>query len=859
MYDWLTDALGESSSQVVTANRRLARTLVEEYGQHQIKAGLRAWRRPQIHAWGEWLAVLVDAARHTDQLPVRINAEQSRLLWEQSLAEDIDDPLINIGGLARLCRDTWLRLHQWRVPLAECQNRASGQDQRIFARAAAQYASKLAAGDWIDDAQLPEALIKLIKAGKVSTPNHIALAGFDRMTPQVEAIVDALVAAGATKHVAENSVGGAKTLKQYANQDAELRAAGAWARAELEQDSNLEIAIVVSNLEKDAEHSARLLREGLIPGWQYAGDEYSAALDLSYGRRLTDFPAIHAALLLLRWLHQDLKGTEVSLLLRSPFFGLRNAFGRGRLELKLRDWPDRHWSRQLLLRALVGRDDSADAIDWLERVAKLDAMLKQGRSRRRPSEWAEFFDDVLKTLNWPGEGTLTSADFQLDNRWRGLLNEFARLELVSPVMAGSAALSRLASMAGDTIFQPEADSAVVRIMGPLEAAGMQFDRVWVTGLAAAEWPPQGHPLVLMSRDLQRDYGMPDADPEDTAVYAQRVLQRLNASAGHTIFSYPAMIGDAEQMPTALLADVTEIEGNDDPGWHAETLRGSLAIRTVVDKVPAVSSSETISGGAATINRQFTDPFSAFAFGRLGVRWLPAFKVGIAANVRGNLLHAALCTLYSDKPTHADICSWSDDEEQNRVDQAIDAAFKAHERYADSVLQQLFMLERRRSKTLLRAVVNVDRQRAGFSIGSIENEIQATLESIHLNLRCDRIDRLDDGQLIILDYKTGKTRKFLTSGEPNDWQLIVYACVVDAEIAGLGLFNVDSKHTMIDGAGPALTHIENWKQSLQRWQREVLAAAADIAAGDVRLNVVQNSRDARPLSLLSRFAEIRREP
>jgi len=859
MYDWLTDALGDNTSQVVTANRRLARTLVEHYGRFQIEAGLRAWRRPQIHAWGEWLAVLVDAARHTDRLPVRINAQQSRLLWEQSLAEDIDDPLINIGGLARLCRNTWLRLHQWRVPLSECQNRARGQDQRIFARAAGHYADQLAAKDWIDDAQLPDALIKLIAAGKVRAPHQIALAGFDRVTPQADALFAAVVAAGAKKFIVNASVGGTKTLKKYANPNAELRAAGAWARAELEQDSNLEIAIVVSNLEKNAERSARLLREGLVPGWQYAGDEDSTALDLSYGRRLADFPAIHAALMALRWLYEDLKGSEVSVLLRSPFFGLPNAYGRSRLELKLRDWPDRHWSRSLLLRALAGRDDSADAIDWLERVGELAAMLKPFRARRRPSEWAELFDDVLKTMNWPGEGTLTSADFQLDNRWRDLLNEFARLELVSPEMTGSAAVSRLASIAGDTIFQPEADSAVVRVMGPLEAAGLQFDRVWVTGLAAAEWPPPGHALVLLSRDLQLDYGMPDADPQDTAVYALRVLQRLNASAAQSIFSYPAMIDDAEQMPTALLADVTEVQGDDDPGWHAETLRGSLAIQTVVDKVPAVSSSETIAGGAATINRQFWDPFSAFAYGRLGIRWLPAFKAGIAANVRGNLLHAALYTLYSDKPTHVDICSWSEDEEQTRVDHAIDAAFAAHERYADKVLQQLFMLERRRSNVLLRAVVNVDRQRAEFSIDSIESEIQTSLGGIHLNLRCDRIDRLDDGRLTILDYKTGKTRNFLTSGEPNDWQLVVYACGVDAAIAGLGLFNVDSKHTMIDGAGPAFGNGDDWQPSLRRWQQDVHVAAAAIAAGDVRLNVMQKSRDARPLSLLSRFAEVRREP
>jgi len=90
------------------------------------------------------------------------------------------------------------------------------------------------------------------------------------------------------------------------------------------------------------------------------------------------------------------------------------------------------------------------------------------------------------------------------------------------------------------------------------------------------------------------------------------------------------------------------------------------------------------------------------------------------------------------------------------------------------------------------------------------------------------------------------------------QLVVYACITDRSVAGLGLFNVDSKLTAIDGAGPAIAEDDEWQSTLQRWQQQVVDAASDIASGDVRVSSIQDGRDARPLNLLSRFPELQRE-
>ena len=117
MYGWLPEDCDETS-QVVTASRRLARVLTAEYNSRQAANGKTAWLTPVIVAWPDWQSRLLASAGPGSQ-PARLNAHQSRVLWERILRTVIDDPLVNIPALTRHARDAWKRLHEWRVPFDE--------------------------------------------------------------------------------------------------------------------------------------------------------------------------------------------------------------------------------------------------------------------------------------------------------------------------------------------------------------------------------------------------------------------------------------------------------------------------------------------------------------------------------------------------------------------------------------------------------------------------------------------------------------------------------------------------------------------------------------------------------------------
>lgn len=866
MYAWLDDALRDGAG-IVTANRRLARELRRVYDERQLLAGNKGWKTPRIVSFEVWLHTLLDSARSGDPMPLRLNAAASAILWERHLLEESASTRpLNPGGLVRQARQAWQRLNDWSVAVEELERSAGNEDERLFATAASAYRRQLLAQGWIDGALLAGEVARRLEAGELVAPERVVLAGFDRIAPSTRRILSALEAGGCRVATAP-APGHDPTphIVSCADSDAELRTAGAWARRQLAADARARVAIVHPVLEQDAARAARLVREGFAPGWQAGDRRYAAAVQVSLGNRLVEYPLVAVAMLWLEWTHRGLTSREVSVLLRTPLIGTGVTDGCSRLELELRRMPDRTWSAATLAAALRDRDTSDDAQAWLARVDRVAASQFGNEAPVSPTEWAGRIDRLLGVIGWPGEKRRDSLEFQLVNRWRELLNEFSRIEVVQRSLGFAEALLRLKAAAAEAVYQPETARGMVQLIGTLEAAGLAFDRIWIGNLHALQWPPPAHPLPLVSRALQRRAGMPDATPADTFEYSQRTLARLVGSAPVVVLSWPQMDSESALTPSPLLAQYSGRRLADvrDPGWYASSFCGVGAVEAVPrDPAPAVRADERIRGGARTVQRQVTEPLSAFAYGRLGVTDLPAFETGLSPRTCGSIIHAALCRLMLDRPSSVELRKWSADERGTRIESAIGAALAPHATHADGVLRRLLALERRRLRIVLQSFLEKEVRRADFFVDSVEAALQLMSHGVRLDLRVDRIDRLRDGSLLIIDYKSGAGKNLLDrNGEPTDLQLVVYAAALDRAIGGLALVNVAGSGIRYRGIGSSVEWNtlapEVWQERLASWKKRVDEAIGRFAEGDVRVNTTRSTDDNRPLNLLSRTEELRR--
>jgi probable DNA repair protein len=861
-------------AEIVTANRRFARELRRVFADRQLAAGRTAWRTPPVMPWEAWLNRRLETAVDGAGLPRRLSGQASAVLWERCLGDVSGLDVLDPQGLVRHARRCWERLNEWCVPVEELARRAANDDERRFAAAAAGYLRALGTNGWVDAALVPALVAERLSSGGLTAPRRLVLAGFDRPTPAVRRVIAAMEAQGCRVSSAPVPTGGAAVrVVDYADRDAELRAAGWWARERLAADPHARIAVVYPGLEQDAARVERLVREGFARGWQSGGSRHTAAVQISYGRRLADYPLIARGLLWLRWSCQGLTSREVSLLLRAPFAAGGAGDGCSRLELELRRLPDRLWSATSLARALRDRDAADDAQTWLARVDIVAASGLASAPAEPPAVWAQRIHQLLGRLGWPGEGGLDSAEFQLVDRWRELLNEFTRIEPARPRLGFREALARVRQAAGEAVFQPESGPGAVQILGTLEAQGLEFDQLWIGNLTAAQWPPPQKPLPLVSRELQRRLGMPDATPSDTLDFARRSLSRLLSSASSVVLSWPAADMEAPQAPSPLL-DVGQPHDGDhhsdrllaaaDPGWYAASLPTPGVLETIAnDPAPRVRPDERIRGGARTVQQQATEPFSAFARGRLGVRELETIAPGLSPSAGGRIVHAALHRLLAAKPTSAELAGWSPVERASRIERAIDLALEPEQRHADAVLHRLFAFERTRLERLLDAFLDAELSRRAFSIDSVEADMRLVAHGVTLHLRVDRIDRLSDGSLLVMDYKTGAVKHLVDrGGAPVDLQLAVYASAIDGPIAALVLVNIGGTGVLYRGVGSGFEWhpLEPgvWQERLDDWKRKVDAAMAAFADGDLGIDVGRPADDGRALDLLSRAEELRRE-
>ena len=859
---WLFDAI-DAGTAIVTANRRLARELSRRYADEQVGRGRQAWLTPAIFYWRDWLRRVLDSAAAPDRYPQPLDRRSTSLLWEQCLAKRLPDGTPGLAGIVRQAEHAWQRVIDWQVPVDEVRRTARSHDERLFAAAAVDFGTALSERGWVDSAQLAVTVIDVLRSEPVIAGDSILFAGFDRLSPLATQVMHTLEDCGT--RVAVMPATGARAEVEVACFESgreELRAAGAWARALLSANPSAHIGIVCPGLESAPGQFARLLSEGLAPAWQFAGSGHAGPVNVSYGRRLSEYPTIGIALLALRWIAQGLPGREVSILLRSNGFSTGDAGVRSRLELRLRRFPDRAWTAQSLLAAIGGTAEADEAAPLVGFLTTIAAYAEAADERQSPLVCARRVDEFLAAIGWPGGESLDSTGFQLLNRWRELLNEFARVTRVQPTIRLAEAVGRISSMASDSIWQPETDSGPVQVLGLLEAGGLEFDHLWISGMDASQWPPPASPTPFLSNALQKNYGMPDGSPDQVLEDARALMQRLLGSANDTVVSWARVRDDSELTPSPLLErlETTGYEGPGDPGWTIREAAGTASVEKIVDDIaPAVGPDEQVRGGAYTVQKQHVEPFRAFAEGRLGIRRPDAFNCGLSPGQRGEIVHSALHNLLADRPDHRQLAGWDTDERVRRIGAAIDRALAPHQRATDEVLNRLISIERARLQRILRAFIDSELERPPFAVVGLEEAQFLERYGVRLGLRIDRIDRLDDGRIAIIDYKTGRAGHFRNrENRLTEVQLVVYAEAVTADVGALAYVHLDSRAIQWFGAGPGQgDDEEDWLESLVTWRAEVDEALQALAGGDARIDRMQSTTDSRPLAILSRAEERKR--
>ena len=260
MDDRLLEAI-RGGSAVVTAGRRLARHLRQDYDAIQQSAGLLAWPAPMIISLAGWLDNLwqEDFYPQADP-PILLSEWQERILWESVIDESGEAAqLLQKRATATAALEAWSLATAWRLNFDRIEQ-LGGEDARTFVLWAQTFRERCSTHNWLDEASLPDYLRGRVDVLRL--PEHLVLAGFDEIAPQQQDFLDACKLTGcAVERLGYAPQPGEGAVRvAFADARVEIAAAARWSRTLLQSGVTGRIAIVVPDLESRRDQVVRIFR-----------------------------------------------------------------------------------------------------------------------------------------------------------------------------------------------------------------------------------------------------------------------------------------------------------------------------------------------------------------------------------------------------------------------------------------------------------------------------------------------------------------------------------------------------------------------------------------------------------------------
>ena len=805
----------EAKAVLLTVNQRLSRYLVSRFNQHQVDTGKKVWETPDILPYTAWLGRTYDQARYlvdkevSGTLKIRLSSVQERVVWEQVInASESASVLLRIPETAKAAAQAWELCKQWHLSYHEL-SQAPPEDTKAFLEWANNFDRKCTDNNWLDTAGLPDALIQLFKSKSISVPDQVIMAGFDELSPQQISLIKVLEEFGCQIFElidrTDAEVSPLAMRCELPDTRAEITAAAQWAKDRLEENPANRIGIIVQGLNALRSSLIRIFDDVFHPSMVLSSQvTQKRAYNISLGLPLSEFPVISTALMALKFACRALSVDEYSVLLRSPFLGGADdeMCLRAILDARIRE----NGETSLPLYSMIYFSDAHKDKDHHpgvfcpelnNRLKNFKAAIVKLPKRQLPSGWVRDFVNLLDAMGWSKGRKLSSEEFQTVNAWNEVLQVFSSFDQVSGELDIHSAISLLSQNINATTFQPETDDVPVQIMGMLEVVGERFDHAWIMGLDVESWPSAARPNPFLPVGVQKKYKVPHASPERELDYARNLTRRLLTAADQVMVSFPQKDGDTALFPSPLIVHLekaghlekVQFIPDFEHGWTQMFSRmlNNADFEQIKDQHgPAADAKFRISGGTGLLKAQAACPFSAFSTYRLQAKILEKPESGLNARDRGSLVHNALELFWEDIKNLAALKKLSDEKLSKAVGHAVERAVSdMANKYPRTFTKWFTQLEKERLVSLVLEFLSVDSQRTSFTVVGREEKLVCTIAGIELKTYADRIDRLDDGRLVIVDYKTGepKVADWFTDriAEP---QLPLYSVVVEGDVAGV---------------------------------------------------------------------------
>ena len=835
---------------VLAPNSRLAEVWVtQHFISSSPESGVIA--EPPVKTLSQWTeSILLEAHMLAgEEFPATVNHQQQVALWELAVAADRqvrdENQIIALAGLARTAER---QLRQWDVYVPEV---AVNEQFKSFLRWRARFKQSMKERSLATSEDRLTVLIdKLPNAEFIKLPEQIKLFGFLELTRTEGELLRQLALRGVNIErlpLDGNYEPGDCALLRYTDFDAEVSAAAHWASDAL-ADGARQVAIVVNDLDRNGIAVRHILEQHFHADRMVSGlGMENAVFHIPTGERLLSQPVVADALLILELSVSGIKkpwpAAKISRFLLSPFLAAapEEYIDRARLELQMRkdglfepSLDDiRRWLQLDKFKAIA--PVLRDLLDGLDNQQASSTLAGQMAGWLKYWGWAESLINHQLTKNSASR----------------LLKLIENLAFLRPKTTAEA-LHLLNTLCRDTrLVTHGGELSPVQVLSPEAAIGRRFDAARVINMRQDNWPARPKQNGLIPAISWPLLGRATVEAEFD--HAEQVTGLLKLLAPTVLFSWTDHDNGVEIPASALLVHLGVPADAEVPPitfWRRLYPEQNTAQLEVRCAQPGLAfdplENKPLPGGAGLFAEQAASPMAAYCHHRLGAQWWDLPGPFMDAAYRGQVVHAALEYLYSSAVYLDGVPA------DSQIPAAVDKALEKH-RAPQKMTIPALAAEKIRLRQLLTEWLSLERLRPSFSPLSLECRELVDWQGFQISLRIDRVDKLENGELLIIDYKTGSTT---TTGwgdkRLSNPQLPLYALLYEihtgADVKGISLAGVRINGCVYSGYGDEgiqqfdrfrafggnkyglLRHFDSWQALRAHWQVQLELLLEEIHQG-----------------------------
>jgi probable DNA repair protein len=688
----------------------------------------------------------------------------------------------------------------------------------------------------IDTTDLFSSVYKSLESN-IKIGNYYAY-GFKQRTPEQNKLFEILECQSLNSRSLENNI----QALSFIDQETELESIAKWAKEVSLKNPNSQIGVVIPNLSQlqhlvkstfDQKFDASLL------------ETHHKPYNISLGMSLCQYPLIQHLLSIVKISSQIIKGNiELEMLMKtvtSPY--IKGALNESN-------------SRALLVNRILGLGCEEATTQKVLKLMKdcpvLIQIVNALRSLKINKKIAleDSLDSInllLLTWGFTSDRSLSSSEYQLFEKYQNESLILNRLSNFYKKVSLFDAIKILNTHLNSVIFQPKSGTANIHILGALEAEGLYFDHAWVSSMTSNFIPGKIKMPLFIPQKTSIEYKLPNSNFLLVTEDAKVTLKALNNLSPETTYSYAKLMQNREELPSPYIEfkDYLEIS----------FIKNSSRELIYIDDYKAPKIQElTIKKGVKTLQNQMSCAFRGFA-GRLNIDDFEAPHIGLSRLQQGNLIHKILETFFNEIKSGASLLKLTELELDNLI-----------EKHTESATQNLpksnFKLnEKIRLVKIIRQHIDLEKQRSDFEVIKTESTSEVNINGLKFSTRIDRMDRLANGDSLIIDYKTGKDVKVSQmTGDPIDQaQLPIYA--VTNSVDGVAFATINSNDCQFKAitknkselplTKQAINRMPEWDKQITEWTSILNSASKQFQNGIASVLPVKNACDYCDYDLLCR--------